>query len=128
MTVEFDNLEFTTDKNKATPKLDHDFCPLSEDPSVVVKCEYFKSGELIQYMDLSTKGKVNYRFRDIFADKVLHITGIEFKDKKTGKVMPIEDAKTFLSLPSVPVFDQILMAVAGHLIAGDSLTEEEEKN
>jgi len=129
MTIEFENLEYTTDKGKTVPKLEHKFVPLKEtDPSIVITCEYFKTGELMQYMDMTTNGKVNYRFRDIFMDKVKHIEGISIKDKKTNKEIKVEDAETFLMLPSKAMCEQLITIVAAHIIAGDKLTEDEEKN
>lgn len=127
MTIDFDKLEFDTDKEKVNPRLTHTVYPLENNKDVSVECEYFKTGEIASYMDMSSNGRGNYRFRDIFKDKVTKINGIDVT-VKGGKKIEVTDAKTFLSLPSNSTLDAILLFVTLHLIASDDLTEAEEKN
>ena len=121
-----------TDADKASPILEHDYKPVKDDEDIVVRCRHFKAGQKMQYASFTRDGSASFDYRGIFLNQVDSIRGLVLTvtDAKTNaeKDIEVKDADTLLSFPDEGIISTIVTGTALHLIAGDSLTEEERGN
>ena len=129
---DFTAYKVRTDADKASPVLEHEFRPVKDDEDIVVRCRHFRGGEKMAFASMKSNGTASFDYRGIILSQVDSIRGLVLTvtDDATGKDKDIEvkDAETLLSFPDEGIISTIVTNTALHLVAGDSLTEEERGN
>lgn len=126
MNIVLTGLSAKVDNNKTTVELEHMFQPLEDEPELIITCSYFHPGEITKYYAILEDGKSQIDIMKVFKDKVSSIDGLTIEID--GNKIDIKTADDFLALPGTVELTNILSRTATHLITGDSLTKDEEKN
>lgn len=126
MRIEFKDLKTKVDEGKTKVEIDHVFEPLDDYAEVKIHCRYLIPGERTSYVHYGADGTATINFALLFKDKVSAIDGLSVS--VDGKDMDIKTSAEFLSLPSTPLLELIIMKTATHLLRNDELTEDEVKN
>lgn len=119
--------------NKAGVELKHTFTPKAinegrpDGDKVRVVCRYFKSLQKMEYMKYDADKAIRYSIRDIFLGQVDEVKNLSIRDE-LGQVLVLKTASDVAELPSIPIIEGMMQEVVFHLLAGDDLTEDEEKN
>lgn len=122
------------DELKGRPNLKHKFVFVrdwndaeNDKDKVFVECRYLRAGEIQDYIRTVQGGdgsepSTSFDMRMIFKRTVLAIRNFKVNGKD------IVDPAEFLNLPAVKIVDEMISEYFSHIVTGEGLTEDEEKN
>lgn len=130
-----------TDPSKAVPTLETKWVPdwggnkeAPEEEQAYIKGRYLIPGEVIKYQPFDRNLVANpseWKYTQLFRDTVDEVHGFYWEDARTGEKHEL-DKESILKLPVTTkterIGDTIVFGWFNHIMAGESLTEDEVKN